>query len=150
MSRKERFAKLYMFDETSHYIDFSKQRKAQLKLEDVIINKQTAGELKPSEGMHLLLDYVKDRLIADAYYSVPLPLFDVCSEPRCMNPPIPPHDAISCTKSNADVIVHDAALGGHQFFRIIDARPETKYALHVGHVHKPSHNSSGYARGQKL
>ena len=136
MSRATKLAKVYMCDRESHYKDLSGERNAQRKVEAMILDKQHEGQIKPTESMSMLVDYVKDRLIPDHIVSIPQPLLDVCSLPRQVFPPMPVNEVFRCTAAAIDT----AAVPPHgtQFFRVVDPRPENKFTVNVGHVSKPS------------
>ena len=138
MSLKERLEKVYMYDSASHYKDLSHERAVQTRFETMLLDKQTQDEIKPTEPMNMLVDYFKDRLTANQYCSVPRPLLDVCKEPRCMNPPMAVSELLDATR-RADALPKPD-LENLQFFRIIDPRPESKFAVNVGHVPTPSEN----------
>lgn len=132
MPWSEKYANVYMYGHDLHYKDLSKERAAQHTVQALIQDKQSDGALKSTEDMNLLLDYVKDRLVPDLFVSIPRPLLDVCCEPRILNPSMAASEMCRCVAATADIA--PMSTDDIQFFRVVDPRPETKFAANVGHV----------------
>ena len=135
LSRRHKFAKVYCYDDESHYADLSQQRKASDKLDAIANVQMSQAAIKPSANMNLMIEFCKDRFIHDQCYSIPKALLDVCNAPRSVHPDVAVTELVRITSQPPGPVVaaiaDKAAHGGEDvvFFRVVDVRPESKFTV---------------------